>query len=78
MDEITVVGVINSAPVGGTSKSAHEALEIQTKSDSYIFRIIGENPFEMSRNHQNLCGKLVRASGVLSGKVLMVRSFNVE
>lgn len=78
MEEITILGTVDTVAVGGSSKSAHEALAIRTPSDQYIFRVIGENPFEMSALHADLRGKLVRASGYLTGQVLMVRSFKIE
>jgi hypothetical protein len=78
MAEITVRGVVRGTPFGGMSKSAHTALEINTPTGAYLFRIIGENPFEMSQTHQDLNGKTVRASGFLEGKTLLVRDYVVE
>ena len=78
MDEVTVVGRVGLFDFGGTSKSAHAALEIQTSSDRYLFKIIGENPFEMSSKFEDICGKTVRASGFLKDKTLMVQSYSVE
>jgi hypothetical protein len=78
MHEVTITGVVRPVDFGGTSKSAHKALEIRTPAGSYVFKVIGENPFELSSKYQRLCGKTVRASGFLNDKTLMVRSFTVD
>ena len=78
MDEITIVGVVYAVDFGGTSKSAHKALEIRTPSDRYVFKIVGENPFELSSKYRDLCGKTVRASGFLNGGTLMVRNYTIQ
>lgn len=78
MDEITIVGVVEAFDFGGTSKSAHKALEIRTPSERYLFKIIGENPFELSSRHRDLCGKTVRASGFLNGRTFMVRDYTIK
>ena len=78
MDEITIVGVVDSVNYGGTSKSAHEALEIRTPAETYTFKIIGANPFEVASEYRDLCGKTVRASGFISGNTLMVRSYTLD
>ena len=78
MAEITVRGIVRDTPFGGTSKSAHTALEISTPAGAYLFRIVGENPFEVAQTHRDLSGKVVRASGFLEGKTLLVREYVVE
>jgi len=78
MDEVTIVGTVRSFDFGGASKSAHKALEIRTPSDSYVLKMIGENPFELSSKFQELCGKTIRASGFLNSNSFMVRSYTIE
>ena len=78
MSEITVRGLVKDTPFGGTSKFAHRALEIDTPAGAYLFRILGENPFELAETHRDLSGKMVRASGFLEGRTFLVRDYVVE
>jgi len=78
MKEVTLVGTVHPIPFGVGSKSERLALELRTPSGNYEFRISGENPYELARNHRELYGRTIRATGYLDGRGLVVHSYRIE
>jgi hypothetical protein len=71
--EITeLTGTVVEQQVGGSSKSAHPAVVLQSDAGDYILRRAGGNPF-YDPTLAGLVGRSVRCRGtVVPGQVLMV------
>jgi hypothetical protein len=62
---------------GGSSKSAHEAVCLQTDDETYELRKRGVNPFENS-HFQKWIGKEVIVEGKLRNNILFVDEIRVS
>lgn len=70
-------GTVVSRRVGGTSKSARQAVVLQSEDGDYTLRRAGGNPFH-DPELVGLVGRRITARGVTDGSTLTVSSWTVS
>jgi hypothetical protein len=70
------VGKVSRGSFGKGSKSAHEALYIETGGARYVLRRQGGNPF-YDPELQDLDGKRIRCNGVIADYTLLISEWTV-
>jgi len=73
MQEFT--GKVTKRPFGAGSKSAHDAVRLDTADGSYVLRRIGGNPFR-DPELDGLVGKTIRCHGEVSGYALTMQDWS--
>ena len=70
--EIELSGKVVVKKYAAGSKSAHDAVFLETANESYVLRKIGGNPFFDSSLHE-LEGKTVKVRGLVNDKLILAR-----
>jgi len=70
------IGKVTKGPFAPKSKSAHEAVYLESDGKSYVLRRQGGNPF-YDPDLEKLVGKTVRCTGTVSDYVLMISDCKV-
>ena len=68
-------GKVTKKPFGTGSKSAHDAVRLETKDGSFVLRRIGGNPFQ-DPELDKLVGKTIRCRGELLGYTLTISDWS--
>ena len=71
-NEVKLTGKVVSGQFGKGSKSAHEALHLETENGTYVLRRKGGNPF-FDESLQKLEGKTITATGVIKDYLFEAR-----
>ena len=71
---LDLTGTVRKRPVGGASKSAREAVVLESDSGEFILQREGANPF-YDPDLEALVGKRIRFRGVIDGFVFSVKSW---
>lgn len=75
--ETIVTGTVVKKNFGGSSKSEHEAICLETKTVSYKLTLMGANPFHDDRL-EKLVGRQVTVRGRVTDYLLIATEVNVE
>ena len=70
-------GQVVKKPFGTGSKSEREAVCLKTRSDEYVLRREGGNPFH-DPELENLVGKSIRCTGTVSGYTLLMSEWCLD
>lgn len=75
-ESVEVAGRVVKAPIAGGSKSERQAILLETSAGSYVLRRRDGNPF-YDPELEDLVGKNVDCTGVLTGNTLIVSDWKI-
>ena len=75
--EVEISGKVVVKKFGEGSKSEHDAVYIETATDSYVIRKIGGNPFNNTSLFK-LKGKNITARGTINNYVFLAREIRED
>jgi hypothetical protein len=75
--EVELSGKVVVKKFGEGSKSEHEAVYLETATESYVLRKIGSNPFHDTSLHK-LKGKNITARGTINNYIFLAKEVTPE
>lgn len=73
-EERELIGKVVARQVGGTSKSAHPAVLLESDEGEFVLRRAGGNPF-FDPELEGLVGRSVRCRGTVDGYVFTIANW---